>query len=263
MRNPSIKRYICGFLFLFSVLAALWAEDPLVYITETGAKYHMEGCRYLERSCIPILLSTAAAVGYEPCGHCKPPPPPTGSTCPTPESQPYRLNVAGVARPGEAQPGRMTRAVVVRHVDGDTVYASIPRPPKGVKRYESVRFIGVDTPETVHPQKIVERFGEEASEFTRRHLLGRPVYLAFDWQLRDRYGRLLAYVYLADCSCFNATLVREGYAHAYTRFPFQFLEDFRQLERTARKQGRGLWGSEENSEPGQRHPSGTMTGPSP
>lgn len=139
----------------------------------------------------------------------------------------------------------MTRAVVVRHVDGDTVYVSIPRPPRGVKRYESVRFIGVDTPETVHPQKIVERFGKESSEFTRGYLLNQPVLLAFDWQLRDRYDRLLAYIYLVDGSCFNATLVREGYAHAYTRFPFQFLDQFRVLEREAREQGRGLWGSQE------------------
>ena len=138
----------------------------------------------------------------------------------------------------------MTRAVVVRHVDGDTVYVSIPRPPRGVKSYESVRFIGVDTPETVRHQKTVERFGKEASAFTRDHLLNQPVFLAFDWQLRDRYDRLLAYVYLIDGSCFNAVLVRDGYAHAYTRFPFQFLEEFRSLERSAREQGAGLWGSD-------------------
>ena len=103
----------------------------------------------------------------------------------------------------------------------------------------------MDTPETVHPQKTVERFGKEASEFTRRHLLNQPVFLAFDWQLRDRYDRLLAYVYLADGSCYNATLVGKGYAHAYTRFPFQFLEQFRVLERQAREQDRGLWNSQE------------------
>ena len=139
----------------------------------------------------------------------------------------------------------MTRGVVVRHVDGDTVYVSIPRPPRGVKGYESVRFIGVDTPETVHPRKTVERFGKQSSEFTRTFLLTQPVFLAFDWQLRDRYDRLLAYIYLDDGTCFNAVLVREGYAHAYTRFPFQFLEQFRALEREAREQDRGLWGAVE------------------
>jgi micrococcal nuclease len=107
-----------------------------------------------------------------------------------------------------------------------------------------VRFIGVDAPETVHPQKLVERFGEQSSEFTRRYLLNQPVFLAFDWQLRDRYDRLLAYIYLADGSCFNALLLREGYAHAYTHYPFEFLEQFRALEREAREQARGLWGSQ-------------------
>jgi micrococcal nuclease len=99
----------------------------------------------------------------------------------------------------------------------------------------------VDTPPKVHPNSRVQRFGEQASEFTRRRLLHQVVHLAFDWELRDKYGRLLAYIYLPDGSCHNAELLREGYAHAYTRFPFQFLEEFRGLEREARATGRGLW----------------------
>lgn len=245
MEHPSIRFCIHAFLLLLSVAVTSCAQDPQVYITETGKKYHLADCRYLARSRIPIQLSTAASFGYDPCGHCNPPPPPPEITRPAGDPGLYRLNVAGLEHPQEADLAEMTRAVVVRHVDGDTVYVSIPRPPRGVKSYESVRFIGVDTPETVHPKKTVERFGMEASAFTRDHLLNQPVFLAFDWQLRDRYGRLLAYVYLADGSCFNAALVRDGYAHAYTRFPFQFLEEFRSLERTAREQGAGLWGSDE------------------
>jgi micrococcal nuclease len=228
-------------LLLAGLAVPASADDPLVYITETGGKYHLEGCRYLARSRIPISLSQAAALGYEPCGHCKPPPPPSLIDQTRSETVIYRVNVDEVRHFEEADLERMTGAVVVRHVDGDTVYVSIPRPPEGVKRYESVRFIGVDTPETVHPKKIVERFGKAASEFTRRRLLYKIVYLAYDWQLRDRYDRLLAYVYLPDGSCHNAELIREGYGHAYTRFPFQFLEAFRALEREAREQGRGLW----------------------
>jgi micrococcal nuclease len=244
MEHPSIRFYIYALVLLLAVAASSCAEDPQVYITETGKKYHLDGCRYLERSRIPIQLSTAASLGYEPCGYCNPPPPPPEIIRPARDPGLYRLNVAGLEHPQEADLAEMTRAVVVRHVDGDTVYVSIPRPPRGVRRYESVRFIGVDTPETVHPQKTVERFGKEASAFTRDHLLNQPIFLAFDWQLRDRYDRLLAYVYLADGSCFNAVLVRDGYAHAYTRFPFQFLEEFRSLERSAREQGVGLWDSD-------------------
>ena len=136
----------------------------------------------------------------------------------------------------------MVPATVVRHVDGDTVHVAIEDPPLELQAVERIRMPGVDTPETVHPSRPVEHFGEEASEFTKSRMFGQPVPLAFDWDLRDRYGRLLSYIYLPDGSCQNADLIREGYGHAYTRFPFQFLEEFRVLERKARESGRGLWG---------------------
>jgi micrococcal nuclease len=259
--SDGVRRLTCaalGLLLPLAVSASLWgqqgssadaagppAADPLVFITETGTKYHLAECPYLERSRVPILLSEAVSLGYQACGHCRPPAPPgpPNGTAVRAPGQPYRLNVAGVSSSSKADVSLMTPAVVVRHVDGDTVYVSIPRPPRGVQRYESVRFLGVDTPETVHPRKPVEAFGKEASEFTRRRLLYQTVYLAFDWNLRDRYGRLLAYVYLKDGRCYNAELLREGYAHAYTREPIQFLEEFRALERQARQERRGLWGS--------------------
>jgi micrococcal nuclease len=121
---------------------------------------------------------------------------------------------------------------------------SIESPPPELGEAETIRLIGVDTPETVHPSRPVQFFGKEASDYTKSCLLGKTVYLAFDWDLRDHYGRLLAYIYLdsGETDCFNAALVREGYAHAYTRFAFQFIEEFRALEREARTEKRGLWG---------------------
>jgi micrococcal nuclease len=116
-------------------------------------------------------------------------------------------------------------------------------PPPDLKTEETIRLIGVDTPETVHPDKPVQDFGPEASAFTKEQLQGKQVYLAFDWDLRDRYGRLLAYVYTEDGTCFNARLIQEGYAYAYLSFRFQFMEEFAGLEQTAREQHRGLWGS--------------------
>ena len=101
--------------------------------------------------------------------------------------------------------------------------------------------IGVETPETRHPLKQVQYFGREASAFTKSRLLYRAIYLAFDWFLRDKYNRLMAYIYLPDGSCHNADLIREGYAHTYTWVPFKFLEEFRDLERYARENKRGLW----------------------
>jgi micrococcal nuclease len=69
--------------------------------------------------------------------------------------------------------------------------------------------------------------------------------LAFDWDRRDRYGRLLAYIYSPGGDCHNAALIREGYAHAYTSYSFQFVDEFRALEQEARREKRGLWSGQE------------------
>ncbi len=124
--------------------------------------------------------------------------------------------------------------LVERVVDGDTIIVH------GVGR---VRLIGVDTPETVHPNRPVEFFGKEASAFTRKLVEGKRVRLEYDQDRKDRYGRTLAYVYLGDGTFVNAEIIGRGYGHAYTQFPFRHLERFRQLERTARTNRRGLWGT--------------------
>jgi micrococcal nuclease len=122
-----------------------------------------------------------------------------------------------------------------RVIDGDTIIVNIDG------KEERVRLIGMDTPETVHPSKPVEYFGKEASEFTKRMVEGKKVRLEYDWQRRDKYGRLLAYVYLEDGTFLNAEIIKQGYGFVYTRFPFKYLEEFRQYEREARENGRGLW----------------------
>ena len=98
-----------------------------------------------------------------------------------------------------------------------------------------------DTPERVHPLKPVERFAQESSDFLKRLILGKDVRMEYDWQRKDRYGRTLAYLYLADGTFVNAEIVRQGYGFAYTKYPFQFMEQFREYEREAREAGRGLW----------------------
>ena len=122
--------------------------------------------------------------------------------------------------------------VVTRVVDGDTIV---------VDRVGTVRLIGVDTPETVDPRRPVQYFGKEAAEFTRRMALSKSVHLEFDTSLHDRYGRTLAYVYLPDGTLLNAEIIRQGYGYVYARYPFKFLELFREYEREARAAGRGLW----------------------
>lgn len=121
-----------------------------------------------------------------------------------------------------------------RIVDGDTII---------LDGNEKVRLIGVDTPETVHPQKPVERCGKEASAFTRALAEGKRCRLEYDQQRKDKYGRTLAYVYLEDGTFLNAEIIKQGYGFAYVKFPFKYMKEFRWLEREAREEGRGLWAS--------------------
>lgn len=126
---------------------------------------------------------------------------------------------------------------VTRVVDGDTFV---------LENGERVRLIGVDTPETVHPSKPVQYFGKEASAFARNLIEGKRVRLEYDVQQQDRYGRLLAYVYLPDGTFVNAELVKQGYAQASTYPPnVKYVDLFTKLQREAREQNRGLWAQTE------------------
>ena len=125
---------------------------------------------------------------------------------------------------------------VERVIDGDTIQVRFEG------KSHTVRLIGVDTPETKHPTKAVQYFGREASAFTKAALEGKTVLLQKDrtGDTVDRYGRWLRYV-LLDGDNFNARLIRDGYAHAYRRFPFSKRTEFIQLEEQARRRGIGLW----------------------
>ncbi len=147
---------------------------------------------------------------------------------------------AGAEDPA-GRPAGEVAGVVTRVVDGDTVIVRFSPPPEGFGETERVRLIGIDAPESVRPGTPVQRFSEEAAAYARRHLSGKNVTLRFDRDLRDRYGRVLAYLYLEDGVFFNAGMIEDGYAYAYTKYPFRFLKEFRDLERRARREGRGLW----------------------
>ena len=143
----------------------------------------------------------------------------------------FRVVLAGFAL--ALLPGLAGAQLVERVVDGDTIIV------EGIGR---VRLIGVDTPETVDARRPVQFFGREASDFAKRMLEGKRVRLEYDQPRIDRYGRTLAYVWLPDGHMANAEIIRQGYGFAYTRFPFRYLEEFRQFEREARLAGHGLWG---------------------
>jgi len=135
------------------------------------------------------------------------------------------------------EPARGEGARVVRVVDGDTIRVRLP------SGEEPVRYIGIDTPESVKPGSSVECFARKASAFNARLVEAERVRIVRDIEERDRYGRLLAYVYRARDGLFvNTELVRRGYATVATFPPDVAHErEFRRLARRARLSGRGLW----------------------
>jgi micrococcal nuclease len=131
-------------------------------------------------------------------------------------------------------------------VDGDTLKLS---------GGERVRLIGVDTPEVHYSDKLlrdakrsgsdikaIQAMGKKASDFTKGLCEGKRVRLEFDVEKRDRYKRLLAYVYLEDGTFINAKIIEEGYAQVMTIQPnVKYADLFLKLQREAREKGRGLW----------------------
>jgi endonuclease YncB( thermonuclease family) len=126
---------------------------------------------------------------------------------------------------------------VVEFVDGDTIAVDM----NGKK--EKLRFIGVDTPETHDPRKAVQCFGYAAANFTKNLIGKNDVRLEADPlnTNRDRYNRLLRYIYLPNGTLVNLEIIKQGYGFAYTSFPFGKLDEFRAAEKDARQNNKGLW----------------------
>ena len=138
---------------------------------------------------------------------------------------------------GDDEGDRFGEGHVVRVVDGDTIRVRLG------DRTERVRYIGVDTPESVKPGTPVQCFAKRAAAANAALVAGREVRLVGDVEHRDRYGRLLAYVYrVGDGAFVNALLVRDGYARTLTIAPnVAHAGEFARLARAARSDGRGLW----------------------
>ena len=198
--------------------------DLIVYVTKTGTKYHLEGCSSLRSSKIPTTLQEAVSRGMGPCSICSPPTLVDEATLKAVNVQTvlYRVNKENLVNHSEADLSKLVAATVRRVVDGDTIQVEIINPPDGLQGAETVRLLGEDTPESVHPSKPMEHFGKEASEFTKSRLEGKTVYLV-------------------DGTCHNASIIQEGYGFAYLTYVFQFKEEFSTLQREAREKGMGLW----------------------
>jgi micrococcal nuclease len=138
-------------------------------------------------------------------------------------------------------PSSFTKAQVTKVVDGDTIDVEI----NGEKK--TVRFVGINTPETVDPRRPVQCFGKEASDETKKLLTGQTVFLEKDISETDKYDRLLRYVYLPQTDgnllFVDDYLVREGFAQVSTYPPdVKYVERFTAAEHEAQQNNRGLWG---------------------
>jgi micrococcal nuclease len=132
------------------------------------------------------------------------------------------------------QPGLYS---VDHFVDGDTIAVNMNG------KVETIRFIGVDTPETHKPDTPVQCYGPAAAAYTKRTIGTQKVRLASDSLStdRDRYDRLLRYVYLTDGTNLNEAIIKNGYGFYYPYFPFTKSADFAAAEKSAQAAKKGLW----------------------
>lgn len=143
---------------------------------------------------------------------------------------------------------------VKRVVDGDTFVLSTG---------EKVRLLGIDTPEKYESKKLdrdvtssgkdkktIKKLGQIASEYVKNLVEGKKVRLEKEpnYDDKDKYGRLLRYIYLEDGTCVNAKIISDGYGQVYESFPISKTAEFRKLQREARENNRGLWGDIEGLE---------------
>ena len=123
--------------------------------------------------------------------------------------------------------------VVKKVIDGDTIKIS---------NGETIRFIGIDTPEINWDIGTADFYGYKALNFTKNNLLNKKIYLEYDEEKRDDYGRLLAYVYLENGELFNDIILKKGYGHLMTVEPnTKYLKKFRKVVKKAREKEQGIW----------------------
>jgi micrococcal nuclease len=205
-------KYLClGLLLVAGLLSTACEDTDQEGATPTGTAL--------------TTTSTSTPVGTSPT----PSTPTTTATAESPTTTTLSPSASAVSPAGE-------QAQVTRVVDGDTIDVQI------AGATYRVRYIGVDTPETVDPRRPVGCYGREASERNRQLVEGKTVELEKDVSETDKYDRLLRYVWV-EGEMVNATLVQEGYAVASTYPPdVKYQELFQSLQQEAREAGRGLWG---------------------
>ena len=153
----------------------------------------------------------------------------------------YRVNENNIKSFRNVGTGKLYRVKVTRVIDGDTVEVLTDGKVTGLEARERVRLLGIDTPEIGREGKEDEKGAKEALRYLQGLVEGKEVYLAFDWDLRDRYGRLLAYIYLGNGECVNYRILENGLGKYLGRFRFQFMGEFQEAENRAKRGRKGLW----------------------
>ncbi len=186
---------------------------------------------------IAAFVIVAFGKGLAVSNSSKPTPTPTTTIVVSPTQTPISTPSLSTSR-DSSQSAALNTYTVVRVIDGDTIEVRI----NDVNT--KIRLIGIDTPETVDPRKPVQCFGREASKRTSDLLLGKVVVLEDDKTQgdKDKYDRLLRYVFLSDGTNVNKSLIEEGYAYEYTYdLPYKYQVGFKQAQVDAREGNRGLW----------------------
>ena len=158
------------------------------------------------------------------------------SSIPTPTVTVQVVTIKPTQQPTKAPNGSLYKIISV--IDGDTIQVMID------DKKETIRLIGINSPETVDPRKPVECFGKEASAFAKSKLTGKSVRLEADSSQgeRDKYSRLLRYVFLEDGTNFDKLMISEGYAYEYTyNLPYKYQADFKKAQKDAELTKKGLW----------------------
>lgn len=162
----------------------------------------------------------------------------------TASATPAAKKAAATKKPATApRANNRIDAKVVRVVDGDTMKVSFT--DDGKAKEETIRLLLVDTPESVDPEKPVQPFALDASNYAKNMLTGKDVQLELDVSERDKYGRLLCYLYIGD-RMFNELLLENGYARVAYIYPpnVKYVDQFREIQKTAQQKALNIWSVE-------------------
>ncbi|WJH36831.1 thermonuclease family protein [Paenibacillus sp. CC-CFT747] len=206
------------------ILGAAWAVIALLMVIGAYAGDDKQLASPTSTSPAPSVVPTASPVATA-----------AATTAPSPFASVTPSQTASPA----VNDTKLIDVKIVKVTDGDTMDVSF-----GGKT-ESVRLLLVDTPETVHPDKPVQPFGPEASQFAKDTLTGKDVKMEIDVSERDKYGRLLAYLYVGD-HMFNEMLLEKGLARVAYIIPpnVKYVDQFRAIEKKAQLAGVGIWSIE-------------------